>query len=212
MLDNVVLNARRDAVLRAVRDHDISQCRACVLVGVNPKIERRARPPDNLEIRAAMQEIAALRRRFGCRRIGLLERRGMLMNPKKLYRPYRDGGLSVRRRRGRKQAHGKRTPMPLALVPNQRWSLDFVAETFGASRKVRILAVIDNCCRENLCLVADASISAARVVRQLDALVRIYGKPACIVSDNGMEFTSRAILKWADQNDTAWHDIDPDWP
>ena len=160
-----------------------------------------------------MQEIAAVRRRFGYRRIGLLlERRGMLMNPKKLYRLYREEGLSVRRRRGRKRARGTRTPMPMALMPNQRWSLDFVADTFGASRKFRILAVIDDCCRENLCLVADTSISGARVARELDALVRIYGKPACIVSDNGTEFTSRAILKWADQNEVAWHYIDPGKP
>lgn len=151
-----------------------------------------------------------MRRRFGYRRIGLLlERRGMLMNPKKLYRLYREEGLSVRRKRGRKRARGTRRPMPLALMPNQRWSLDFVADTFGASRRFRILAVIDDCCRENLCLVPDTSISGARVARELDALVRIYGKPACIVSDNGTEFTSRAILKWADQNDVAWHYIDP---
>lgn len=200
-------------MLRAVRDHDISQRRACVLVGVDPKTVRRERPPDNLEIRTTMQEIAAVRRRFGYRRIGLLlERRGMLMNPKKLYRLYRDEGLSVRRRRGRKRARGTRTPMPLALMPNQRWSLDFVADTFGASRKFRILAVIDDCCRENLCLVADTSISGARVARELEALVRIYGKPACIVSDNGTEFTSRTILKWAEQNDVAWHYIDPGKP
>lgn len=102
--------------------------------------------------------------------------------------------------------------MPLALMPNQRWSLDFVADTFGASRKFRILAVIDDCCRENLCLIADTSISGARVVRELDALVRIYGKPTCIVSNNGTEFTSRAILKWADQNNVAWHYINPGKP
>ncbi|KGJ12784.1 IS3 family transposase, partial [Paracoccus sanguinis] len=71
----------------------------------------------------------------------------------------------------------------------------------------RILAVIDDCCRENLCLTADTSISGARVARELDALMRIYGKPACIVSDNGTEFTSRAILKWADKNGVPWHYI-----
>ncbi len=200
-------------MLKAIRDHDISQRRACVLVGVDPKTVRRERPPDNPEIRKAMHEIAALRRRFGYRRIGLLlERRGMLMNPKKLYRLYREEGLAVKRRRGRKRARGTRTPMPMALVPNQRWSLDFVADTFGASCKFRILAAIDDCCRENLCLIADTSISGARVARELDALVRIYGKPACIVSDNGTEFTSRAILKWAEQNDVIWHYIDPGKP
>ena len=154
-----------------------------------------------------------MRRRFGYRRIGvLLERKGMSMNHKKLYRIYREEGLSVRRRRGRKRACGTRAPMPVAEHPNARWSLDFVSDSFGASRKFRMLAVIDDCTRECLCLVADTSLSGARVVRELSALIRIYGKPGCIVSDNGTEFTSRAILKWADENTVAWHYIDPGKP
>ena len=67
--------------------------------------------------------------------------------------------------------------MPVPLRPNQRWSLDFLSDTFGTCRKFRILAVNDDCCRENLALIADTSISGARVARELDALVRIYGKP-----------------------------------
>ncbi|AUQ56332.1 putative transposase (plasmid) [Phaeobacter piscinae] len=196
-----------------MRDHGISQRRACRLVGVDPKTVRRERPPDHPEIRQEMKEIAGKRRRFGYRRIGvLLERKGMIMNHKKLYRLYREEGLAVKRRRGRKRARGSRTPMPEATQPNQRWSLDFLADSFGASRKFRILAVNDDCCRENLCLAADTSISGERVARELDALVRIYGKPACIVSDNGTEFTSRAILKWADRNGVDWHYIDPGKP
>ena len=175
---------RRDAVLRALRDHPISQRRVCVLIGVDPKTVRREKPPDNPEIRLEMNKIAEKRRRFGYRRIGvMLERKGMIMNDKKLYRIYREEGLSVRRRRGRKRARGSRTPMPVPLRPNQRWSLDFLSDTFGACRKFRILAINDDCCRENLCLVPDTRISGARVARELDALIRIYGKPACIVSD-----------------------------
>lgn len=196
-----------------MRDHDVSQRRACRLVGVDPKTVRRDRPPDNADVRAAMREIAGKRRRFGYRRIGvLLEREGMTMNRKKLYRLYREEGLAVKRRRGRKRARGTRTPMPEAARPNARWSLDFLSDTFGASRRFRILAVNDDCCRENLCLVADTSISGARVARELDALVRVYGKPEGIVSDNGTEFTSTAILKWADRNGVAWHYIDPGKP
>ena len=160
-----------------------------------------------------MKAVAHKRRRFGYRRIGvMLERKGMIMNHKKLYRLYTEEKLGVRRRRGRKRARGSRTPIPVALRPGERWSLDFLSDTFGASRKFRILAVNDDCCRENLCLMADTSISGTRVARELDALVRIYGKPACIVSDNGTEFTSRAILKWANENDVAWHYIDPGKP
>jgi putative transposase len=182
-----------------MRDHDISQRRACRLVSVDPKTVRRQRPPDCPEIRKEMKDIADVRRRFGYRRIGvLLERKGMIMNHKKLYRLYCEEGLSVKRRRGRKRARGSRSPMPQAAHPNARWSLDFLSDSFGASRKFRVLAVIDDCCRENLCLIADTSISGARVARELDALVRLYEKPSCIVSDNGTEFTSRAILQWAD--------------
>ncbi|MBL3610577.1 IS3 family transposase [Rhodovulum sulfidophilum] len=224
MLDNVVLKdlpgkamttpmQRRDAVRRAMKDHPISQRRACVLIGVDPKTVRRERPADNPEIREEMHKIAEKRRRFGYRRVGImLERKGMVMNEKKLYRIYREEGLSVRRRRGRKRARGSRTPMPVPLRPNQRWSLDFLSDTFGACRKFRILAVNDDCCRENLALIADTSISGTRVARELDALVRIYGKPTCIVSDNGTEFTSKAILKWANDNGVEWHYIAPGKP
>lgn len=160
-----------------------------------------------------MREIAGQRRRFGYRRIGiLLEREGMTMNHKKLYRLYREEELAVKRRRGRKRARGSRTPMPQAVRPNARWSLDFLSDSFGASRRFRILAVIDDCCRENLCLIAVTCISGARVARELDALIRIYGKPACIVSDNGTEFTSKAILQWAKKHGVEWHYIDPGKP
>ena len=160
-----------------------------------------------------MKAVAAKRRRFGYRRTGvMLERKGLIMNHKKLYRLYTEEKLGVRRRRGRKRVRGSRTPMPEALRPGERWSLDFLSDTFGASRRFRILAVNDDCCRENLCLMADTSISGARVARELDALVRLYGQPASIVSDNGTEFTSRAILKWANDNSVGWHYIDPGKP
>ena len=76
----------------------------------------------------------------------------------------------------------------------------------------RILTVNDNCCSENLCLVADTRILGAKAARELDALVRIHGKPVCVVSDNGTEFISRAILKWANDNKVAWPYIDPRKP
>ena len=99
--------------------------------------------------------------------------------------------------------------MPIPNRPNVRWSLDFVSDTFGASRKFRVLAVNDDCTCENLGLIADTSLSGARVARELTAMIRIYGQPGCIVSDNGTEFTSTAILKWAGDTGVAWHYIEP---
>tara|TARA_R110000851_G_scaffold48331_1_gene116890 strand:- start:783 stop:1292 length:510 start_codon:yes stop_codon:yes gene_type:complete len=136
----------------------------------DPKTVRRERPPtarqcienaregDNPEIRAEMKAVAKKRRRFGYRRIGvMLEREGMITNHKKLYRLYTEEKLGVRRRRDRKRARGSRAP-----VPGERWSLDFLSDTFGASRRFRILAVNDDCCRENLCLMAPSRDIAAQ--------------------------------------------------
>lgn len=125
-----------------------------MLVGIDPKMVRRKGPPDHAEIREAMREITAIRRRFGYRRAGImLERKGHKTNHKKLYRLYREEGLSVCRRHRRTRALGSRTPMPVPLRLHDRWSINFVAATFGTSRRLRILAINDNGCRENLCVV-----------------------------------------------------------
>ncbi len=134
------------------------------------------------------------------------------MNTKKLRRLYREENLSVRRRKGRKRALGTRAPMLVPLMPNQRGSLDFVSDTFGASRRFRILAVNDDCTRECLGLIADTSLSGGRVARELDAIIRVYGKPETIVSDNGTELTSRAMLEWQNERGINWHYIAPGKP
>lgn len=193
--------------------HGLSQRRACRLIGVDPKTVRRKRAPDHPEIRTRMREIAGERRRFGYRRIGLmLEREGIVMNHKKLRRLYAAEGLSVRRRKGRKRAMGTRRPIPVPDCAGRRWSLDFVSDIFGEGRRFRVLAVIDDHSRECLTLVADTSISGARVARELDAVVRLYGKPETIVSDNGTELTSRAILEWQGRTGIDWHYIEPGKP
>jgi putative transposase len=78
-------------------------------------------------------------------------------------------------------------------VPKQRWSLDFISDCLAA-RCFRILVVVDDFTRECLAAVADTSISSSRVACELDALVAGRGRPNIIVSDNGPELTSRAIL------------------
>lgn len=192
---------------------DLSQARACRLAGVDPKTVRRQPRQKDQEIRAAMRAVAAERRRFGYRRIGImLAREEMHMNHKKLYRLYREEGLAVKRRRGRKRSQGTRTPMICASRPNERWSLDFLSDVFGAARRFRILSVMDDCTRESLALVADTSISGVRVARELDAVMRVYGRPRSIVSDNGTELTSRAMLGWQNETGVDWHYIAPGKP
>jgi putative transposase len=176
-------------------------------------VRYRSVRPDDRAIRDRLREIAAERRRFGYRRLHiLLGREGVRLNHKKLRRLYREERLQVRRRGGRKRALGTRAPMTLPRGPNQRWSLDFLSDTLTDSRRFRILAIVDDFTRECLCLIADTSLSGARVARELDTLVGLRGQPLTIVSDNGTELTSMAILCWSQEIRIDWHYIAPGKP
>lgn len=152
--------------------------------------------------------MASERRRFGYQRIHvMLDRQGIVMNLKKLRRLYREEKLTARKRGGRKRALGTRRPLALPSRPNERWSLDFIGDAFTDGRRFRILAVVDDFTRECLCLVADTSLSGARLARELDTLIVRLGKPNTIVSDNGTEMTSMTILKWHQKTKVEWHTI-----
>lgn len=171
--------AQRKAVEHARQLFSISERRACTIFSVDRTSMRYAhRRPDDGDLRSRLREIAAERRRFGYRRLGImLAREGIVMNHKKLLRLYREENLRVRRRRGRKRAIGTRAPMTLPQGPNQRWSLDFVSDTLVSGRRIRILAVVDDFTRECLALVVDTSLSGARVARELDAIIAVRGVP-----------------------------------
>lgn len=134
------------------------------------------------------------------------------MNLKKVYRLYREEGLAVRRRRGRRRATGMRVPLALPQAANQRWSLDFVADQLANGRRFRILTVVDDFTRECLATVIDTSLPGVRVVQELDRLVAERGRPAAIISDNGSELTGHAILRWAAERAIDWHYIQPGKP
>ena len=183
----------------------MSERRACKAIGCcRMTVRYKATRADDIGLRQRMRAIAEVRRRFGYRRLHmLLKREGYLVNHKKLFRLYRDERLAVRRRGCRKRAIGTRAPMMVPMIPNDRWSLDFVSDQLTDGRRFRILAVVDDCTRECLALVADTSLSGTRVARELDRLIIERGKPKMVVSDNGTELTSNAILTWADRSRVA---------
>lgn len=198
----------------AMTEKDYSQRRACALAGIDPRVYRyRSTRPDDAGVRTRMRALAAERRRFGYRRLHLLlEREGVTLNWKKLYRLYREEGLTVHKRGGRKRAVGTRAPMAIPQGPNQRWSLDFVSDALADGRRFRVLCVIDDFSRECLAAVVDTSLSGQRVARELDRIVEIRGRPCMVVSDNGTELTSNAILKWQEERKVEWHYIAPGKP
>lgn len=206
--------ARRQAVAHLRSSFEVSQRRACEVIGADrSSVRYRSLRPDDATIRVRLRELASVRRRFGYRRLLLMIRgEGVLINHKKLRRLYAEERLQVRRRGGRKRALGTRAPMALPQGPNQRWSLDFISDTLTDSRRFRILAVVDDFTRECIALVADTSLSGTRVGRELDAAIAQRGRPTMIVSDNGTELTSMAILHWSQLTRIEWHYIAPGKP
>ena len=124
----------------------------------------------------------------------------------------REERLKVRRRGGRKRALDTRAPMTIPQGRNQRWSLDFVSDAFACGRRFRIFAVVDDFTLECVRLIADTSISVLRVARELDWAIAERPRPAIVVSDNGTELTSMAILRWSKERDVEWHYIAPGRP
>ena len=206
--------AKRQAVAHLVAGHGMSERRACRVIGCCRMTMRyEAIRQDDPVLRERLKELARVRRRFGYRRLHVfLRREGHEVNHKRLFRIYREERLHVRRRGGRKRAIGTRAPMALPLMPNQRWSLDFVSDQLTDGRRFRIMTVVDDCTRECLALIADTSLSGARVARELATLFETRGKPMTVVSDNGTEFTSNAILTFASDRKIDWHYISPGKP
>ena len=205
---------RREAVAHLMEGYEVSQRRACrVIAGARSSVRYQHRRANDVGLRTRLRELAAERRRFGYRRLHqMLKREGAVMNLKKVRRLYAEERLQVRHRKGRKRATGTRAPMVLPQGPNQRWSLDFVSDVFAGSRRFRVLAVVDDFTAECLCLVADTSLSGLRVARELDQVIAHRKRPTMIVSDNGTEFTSMAILRWSQEQSVEWHYIAPGKP
>jgi putative transposase len=195
-------------------DHGFSERRACRLIGVNRSAWQYEplRGQDDA-VRVRMREIANRRRRFGYRRLAiLLKREGNGMNLKKVYRLYREERLTVRKRGGRKRALGTRAPMAIPQELNQRCSLDFVSDSLACGRRFRLLNVIDDYSRECLGCIVDTSFSGRRVVRELGVIAERRGLPCMVVSDNGTELTSHAVLAWCQETGVEWHYIAPGKP
>jgi transposase InsO family protein len=205
---------KREAVAHLKAHLGLSERRACQIAGGDRKMVRyqSQRAPD-AELRGRLRDLANERRRFGYRRLFvLLRREGEASGINRIYRLYREEGLTVRKRKARRKAIGTRAPILIEARANARWSLDFVHDQFACGRRFRVLNVMDDVTRECLAAIPDTSISGRRVARELTALIERRGKPGMIVSDNGTELTSNAILKWCAEHKVEWHYIAPGKP
>ncbi len=191
----------------------MSERRACRTIGfARSSCRRRAEKPQD-EVLERLRTLAQERPRYGYRRLHvLLQREGISINHKRLWRLYRCEGLAVRRKRRKRAAQGRRVLLPAAQRVNERWSMDFVGDSLADGRTFRTLNIVDDFTREAPAIVVDQSLPGERVVRELEALVRQRGTPAMIVTDNGPEFAGKALDAWAYRRRVKLHFIRPGKP
>ncbi len=206
--------ARREAVCYVQTAFGLSERSACRALGMSRATQRyksRRQAPD--ELLSRMRKLAAARPRAGYRTLGrLLKREGVLVNHKRIYRLYREEGLSIRVKRRRRLAASPRQAPPPVTKPGQRWAMDFVADQTTDGHRFRILTLIDVFTRRGPGVVVERSIGGPRVVRFLDHVAAKYGYPKVITVDNGPEFISNILDQWAHAHGVQLHFSRPGRP
>ena len=164
-------------------------------------------------LRLRLREMAEHRRRFGCARLHvILKREGLVVNHKRTERVYREEGLSLRLKKRKKKVAMIRVKLTEPQHANQRWSMDFVSDSTCTGRKFRALVIVDDFSRECPAIEVDTSLGGVRVVNVLQRLAETRGLPEVITTDNGPEFTGKAVDEWAYRNGVKLNFIRPGKP
>lgn len=181
----------------------VSERKACAVVCVGRSTHRyRSVAQVQTALRMRIREIAAVRVRYGYKRIHvLLRREGWTVNHKRVYRLYCEQGLNLRRKQKRKRAGGNlRLVRQQPLQINECWSMDFAADALFNGRRFRVLSVVDIFSRECLGMEVDQGIRGQDVVELLDRIKAVRGTPGSLRCDNGPEFVSKVLDRWAYEN------------
>jgi len=178
----------------------VSLTKACALFHMSRSLHGyRSVARDSSALLARIKEIAATRVHYGYRRVHvMLQREGWEDNHKRVYRLYRAEGLSLRHKRPKRNKSARlRQPKSIVTAINEIWGMDFVSDALFDGRRLRALTVVDNYTRESLAIEVGQSLKGEDVVRVLDAVVAERGAPQTIKVDNGSEFISKAMDRWA---------------
>lgn len=198
--------AQKRAVVQFFRvGFRVSERRACQVAAVaRSSCRYQSQAKDQTPLRQRLRELAAVRVRYGYRRLHvLLRREGWPVNHKRIYRLYRDEGLSIRTKYRKKRVSLPRLPLPPPQHPNERWSIDFLIDSLVDGRRFRAMTIVDTVSRVSPAIEVDSSITGQRVVAVLNHLKHTVGLPKRIAVDNGPEFISKALDAWAYHNQAA---------
>jgi putative transposase len=199
-----------------VREHQLSIQRACRVVRLSRTAYYQPPPPASRRdaaVIAALTDAVARYPRWGFWKLfARLRVEGRLWNHKHVHRVYCALRLNLPRRTTRRVPRRIRQPLTAPPVLNQTWALDFMTETLYDGRRVRLLTMIDEGNREGLEIAMGVSLPSRRVVRILNELVALHGRPSAVRVDNGPEFTAQPFVDWCAEHGVATHYIQPGKP
>lgn len=206
--------AERREAARIMIGRGLSERRSCSLLEMERKSLRyEAGGRDESSLVERIKGLAMKYPRFGYRRVwAMLRRAGELVNRKKVYRLWKKLGLQLAKKRPKKRRPASRAIVPKAIRPNQVWTYDFVFDQAVSGRKLKMLALVDECTRECLAVEVDRSIKSEGVKRVLERVSYERGFPEMIRSDNGSEFIASATTEWLEANGIKAMFIEPGKP
>jgi len=171
------------------------------------------RPDRNVVLRERIIALAQRHRRYGVGMIHLkLRQSGECVNYKRVERLYRLEKLHIRRRRRKKIPVTERQPLVRPGRANEIWSMDFVFDRIASGRTLKCLAIVDDGTHEAVAIVPEHTMGGDHLTRVLDGICSQRGKPALIRTDNGTEFTGKAMLTWAHRSGIELRLIEPGKP
>jgi putative transposase len=209
----VTAPARRELV-RWMGTKGMTERRSLAIVGMSASALRyEPRPDRNAALRARIVALAQRHRRYGVGMIHLkLRQAGELVNYKRVERLYGLEKLHIRRRRRKKIPVADRQPLVRPGKANEMWSVDFVFDRIASGRTLKCLTIVDDGTHEAVAVTAEHTIGGDHLTRILDQICSLRGRPGLIRSDNGKEFTGKAMLNWAYRNGVALKLIEPGKP
>lgn len=209
----VTAPARRELVAW-MRSKGLSERTALRIVRMSASALRYRPVPDrNAALRQKIVALAQRHRRYGAGMIYLkLRQAGEVVNHKRVERLYAEEKLQIKRRKRKKVPITDRQPLERPGSANTIWSMDFIFDRISNGRQLKILGIVDDATTECVAVHAEHALGGDHLVRILDRTCQGRGYPDMIRTDNGKEFTGRAILEWAHINHVKLRLIEPGKP
>lgn len=196
-----------------IKQEQISIGRACRIMNITRSMWYYQSCKDDTMVENKLQELSEkLPTKGFWEYYGRIRNEGLKWNHKRIKRVYNKLGLNLRRKKKRRLPARVKQPLLVPIRMNQTWSMDFMQDSLESGRKFRCLNVIDDFNRECLAIEVDTSLSGQHVVRVLESIIELRGKPNEIRVDNGPEFISSALDQFCEKENITLRFIQPGRP